>query len=192
MIDNTSKLDFMVEVLTEVTGKVGEGYGECRFSYFGLQRDAVCSEYVKYEGYAKAKEKADIIVKAMKQIADDKANYKKYLDAITEEYLVTVYDRIFRTMIVKFKMTYTSNTFPKYFPKHVKTLVLENNEFYVIGDCLDTKAYNALVAVDDLSQYAVTTPSDTAALLKNASDWSFEQLSPIAGPVRESADFTKL
>lgn len=192
MVDNEYKLDFMVEILESVTGEVGEGYGECRFSYFGLQHDAVCSEYVKYEGYAKAKEKADIIVNAMKQIADDKANYKKYLDAITEEYLVTAYNRIFRTMIIKFKMTYTSESFPKYFPKHVKTFVLENNEFYVIGDCLDTKAYNALVAVDDLSQYVVTTPRDTEALLKNASDWSFEQLSPITGPVHESADFTKL
>ena len=62
----------------------------------------------------------------------------------------------------------------------------------MIGDCLDTKAYNALVAADDLSQYAVTTPGDTAALLSGADDWSFKQLSPIAGPVRESADFTKL
>ena len=65
----------------------------------------------------------------MKQIADDKANYKKYLDAITEEYLVTVYDRIFRTMIVKFKMTYTSKTFPKYSQNMLKLLYWKTASF---------------------------------------------------------------
>ena len=192
MIDNEYKLNFMVEILESVTGNVGQGYGECRFSYFGLQRDAVCSDYVKYEGYTKAKEKADAIVKVMKQIAEDKANYKTYLDAITEEYLLNVYDNIFRTIIVKFKMTYTSESFPKYFPKRVKAFVLKNNEFYVLGDCLDNKAYNTLVAVGDLTQYAVASSGDTTALLKNADDWSFEQLNPITGLTNKSVDFMEL
>lgn len=192
MVDTEYKLDFMVEILQSVTGKVGQGYGSCRFSYFGLGHDAAYSEHVKYEGHAKAKEKADIIVKAMSLIIENKANYKKYLDVITEEYLLNVYDDIFRTIIVKFKMTYTSESFSKYFSKHIKAFVLKHDKFYVIGDCIDNKAYNTLVAVDDLTQYVVITPGDTTALLKNADDWSFEQLSPVSEPVYETVDFMEL
>ena len=192
MIDNTSKLDFMVEVLTEVTGKVGEGYGECRFSYFGLQRDAVCSEYVKYEGYAKAKERADIIVKAMKQIADDKANYKKYLNANTERYLLNIYNEVFCMFIVKYKVTYTSESFPTFFPKDAKSFVLKHNTFYIAGDCLDDSYNNALIAADDLSQHVLLQSDDVKLLLANATEWSFANTGQLLEYVHESTDFTEL
>ena len=176
MVDKEYKLDFMVKILTSVEfeSEVSYGlhFGGCHFSYFGLDYDAGFDEYL---------ETMDLIViesasKAMNQIVKDKANYKKYLNANTERYLLNIYDDVFCSFVVKYKVTYTSKSFPKFFPNDAKSFVLKHNTFYVASDCLDGSNNNTLIAVDDLNQHVLLLSEDVKLLLVNATEWSFANI----------------
>lgn len=191
MIDKEYKLDFMVEILERVEFEsefsYGLVFGNCRFSYFGLDYDAGFDDFLQT---------IDLIViesasKAMNQIVKDKANYKKYLNANAERYLLNIYDEVFCTFTVKFKVTYTSKSFPKFFPRDAKSFVLKHNTFYVLGGCLDGSIANTLVAADDLSQYVFIMPDDVKLLLANATEWSFANIGQLLEYTHESADFTE-
>lgn len=191
MVDTKYKLDFMVEILERVEFEsefsYGLVFGSCRFSYFGLDYDAGFDEYL---------ETMDLIVienasKAMNQIIKDKANYKKYLNANAERYLLNIYDDIFCTYVVKYKVTYTSKSFPTFFPKDAKSFVLKHNTFYVAGDCLDSSDDNTLIAADNLNQHVLLLSEDVKLLLANATAWSFAHTGQLLEYTHESADFTE-
>lgn len=192
MIDKEYKLNFMVEILKSVTAmdefSYGFGFGSCRFNYFGLDYDAGFDDFL---------ETMDSIVienvsKVMNQIVKDKANYKKYLNANTERYLLNIYNEVFCMFIVKYKVTYTSESFPTFFPKDAKSFVLKHNTFYIAGDCLDDSYNNALIAADDLSQHVLLQSDDVKLLLANATEWSFANTGQLLEYVHESTDFTEL
>lgn len=176
MIDKEYKLNFMVEILERVKAEdefsYGLGFGGCRFSYFGLDYYAGFDEYL---------ETMDLIViesvsKVMNQIVKDKANYKKYLNANTERYLLNIYDDIFCSFVIKHEVTYTSESFLTFFPKDAKSFVLKHNTFYVAGDCLDDGEFNTLIAADDLSKHVLLMSEDVKLLLVNATEWSFANI----------------
>lgn len=192
MIDKKYKLNFMVEILKSVTAmdefSYGFGFGSCRFNYYGWDYDAGFDEYL---------ETIDSIVienvsKVMNQIVKDKTNYKKYLNANTERYLLNIYNEVFCTCTVKYKVTYTSETFPTFFPENAKSFVLKHNTFYIAGDCLYGSEVNTLIAADDLNQHALLLADDVKFLLANATAWSFAHTGQLLEYVHESTDFTEL
>lgn len=185
MIDKEYKLNFMVEILKSVTAmdefSYGFGFGSCRFNYFGLDYDAGFDDFL---------ETMDSIVienvsKVMNQVVKDKANYKKYLNANTERYLLNIYNEVFCTCTVKYKVTYTSKSFPMFFSEDVKSFVLKHNTFYVAGDCLYGSKVNTLIAADDLNQHVLLLSCDVKLLLANASDWSFANTGQLLEYVNE-------
>ena len=159
MINKDYKLDFMVEILKNVSYLDAYGGHCCTFNYFGFEIDSKCGTYLPWLGYQESQARNNKISEIMKQILNDKANYTKYLNDDTEHYLIKVYDDVFQTKI--------------------KDFVTAHNTFYVVGDILNVNSHNALVAVDDLTQYISATPHFVKQLLNEADSYSFEQLSPI-------------
>lgn len=176
MVNTKYKLDFMVEILTGVSN-AAYGY-QCQFNYFGFKKGAYCGNYLQWEGYGQAQKRGLKISKVMKKILNDKANYEKYLDDITTNYLIAVYNYEFRRIAVKYKVTYTKSTFKKGFWSVVKKFVTAHNTFYVVGDIFGNDANNMLVAADDLTQYIPAKRDFVDYLISNADDYSFEQLNP--------------
>lgn len=176
MVDTKYKLDFMVEILTGVSN---EAYGyQCQFNYFGFEKEVYCSNYLLWEGCEKTQERSLKIFETMKKILNDKANYEKYLDDITTNYLIAVYNHEFRRIAVKYKVIYTKSTFKKGFWSVVKKFVTAHNTFYVVGDIFGNDVNNMLVAADDLTQYIPAKRDFIDYLISNADDYSFEQLNP--------------
>lgn len=176
MVDTKYKLDFMVEILTGVSN---EAYGyQCQFNYFGFEKEVYCYNYLLWEGCEKTQERSLTIYEAMTKILNDKANYEKYLDDITTNYLIAVYNHEFRRIAVKYKVTYTKSTFKKGFWSVVKKFVTAHNTFYVVGDIFGNDVNNMLVAADDLTQYIPAKRDFIDYLISNADDYSFEQLNP--------------
>lgn len=176
MVDTKYKLDFMVEILTSV-GE--EAYGpQCQFNYFGFERTPYCDNYLTWEGYEQGQKRSRKIAETMKKIFNDKANYEKYLDDITTNYLIAVYNHEFRRIAVKYKVTYTKSTFKKGFWSVVKKFVTAHNTFYVVGDIFGNDVNNMLVAADDLTQHIPAKRDFIDYLISNADDYSFEQLNP--------------
>lgn len=176
MVDTKYKLDFMVEILTGVVDDTW--YCQCQFNYFGFGRSTACGNYLTWEGYEQAQKRSRKIANVMKKILNDKANYEKYLDDITTNYLIAVYNHEFRRIAVKYKVTYTKSTFKKGFWSVVKKFVTAHNTFYVVGDILGNDVNNMLVAADDLTQHIPAKRDFIDYLISNADDYSFEQLSP--------------
>lgn len=176
MVDIKYKLDFMVEILTGVSN---EAYGyQCQFNYFGFKKEAYCSNYLPWEGHEQVQKRSLKIAKTLKKILNDKTNYEKYLDDITTNYLIAVYNYEFRRIAVKYKVTYTKSTFKKGFWSVVKKFVTAHNTFYVVGDIFGNDVNNMLVAADDLTQYIPAKRDFIDYLISNADDYSFEQLNP--------------
>lgn len=190
MVDTEYKLNFMVEILTGVSN---EAYGyQCQFNYFGFEKEAYCGNYLRWEGYGQAQERDLKISKVMKKILNDKANYEKYLDDITTNYLIAVYNHEFRRIAVKYKVTYTKSTFKKGFWSVVKKFVTAHNTFYVVGDIFGNDVNNMLVAADDLTQYIPAKRDFIDYLISNADDYSFEQLNPVIKVEEKPTDFMDL
>lgn len=179
MVDTKYKLDFMVEILTGVSDRDAYGGHCCTFNYFGFEIDSACGNYLPWTGRQETQARNDKISKIMTQILNDKANYTKYLNDDAEHYLIKVYDNVFRSLVIKYKITYSKETFAKGFPVKIKDFVTAHNTFYVVGDILNANSHNALVAVGDVMQYVSTTPHFVKQLLNEADDYSFEQLSPV-------------
>ena len=176
MVDTKYKLDFMVEILTGVSN---EAYGyQCQFNYFGFEKEAYCNYYLTWDGYEQVQKRSRKIASVMKKILNDKTNYEKYLDDITTNYLIAVYNHEFRRIAVKYKVTYTKSTFKKGFWSVVKKFVTAHNTFYVVGDIFGNDVNNMLVAADDLTQYIPAKRDFIDYLISNADDYSFEQLNP--------------
>lgn len=179
MIDTQYKLDFMVEILTDVVyiNIYVESY--CMFNYLGFKKSVVCGSGLPYVGSQEAEARQYKISEIMKKIYNDKTNYKKYLDDDTEQYLVKTYDNYFSLIAIKYKVTYTDSSFPKRFETKVKNFVTAHNTFYVVGNSLDNEITNILVAADDLTQHIKVKCHSIRQLIKNADEYSFEQLSPV-------------
>lgn len=176
MVDTKYKLDFMVEILTGVSN---EAYGyRCQFNYFGFEKEAYCGNYLPWEGHKQTQKRSLKISETMKRILNDKANYEKYLDDITTNYLIAVYDNEFRRIAVKYKVVYTKSTFKKGFWSVVKNFVTAHNTFYVVGDIFGSDVNNMLVAADDLTQHIPAKRDFIDYLISNADEYSFEQLNP--------------
>lgn len=179
MIDKKYKLDFMVEILKSVSDRDAYGGHCCTFNYFGFEIDSACGNYLPWTGRQETQARNNKISKIMTQILNDKANYTKYLNDDAEHYLIKVYDNVFRSLVIKYKITYSKETFAKGFPVKIKDFVTAHNTFYVVGDILNANSHNALVAVDDLTQYISTTSHFVKQLLNEAGGYSFEQLNPV-------------
>lgn len=179
MINKDYKLDFMVEILKNVSYLDAYGGHCCTFNYFGFEIDSKCGTYLPWLGYQETQARNNKISEIMKQILNDKANYVKYLNDDTEYYLIKLYDDVFRSLVIKYKITYSKKTFAKGFQTKIKDFVTVHNTFYVMGDILNANSHNALVAVDDLTQYISTTPHFVKQLLNGADSYSLEQLSPV-------------
>lgn len=188
MVDKEYKLDFMVKILESVTGESEFNFGYCLFNYFGLSYEAGFDDFLKTMDSDKIKS----VSKALNQIVDDKVNYKKYLNANTEQYLLNVYNEEYCSLAVKYKVTYMSKSFPKFFPKDIKSFVRKHNTFYILGDCLDSSIADALVAIEDLSRYVFIMPDEVKSLLANATEWSFANIGQLPKQVNESPDFIEL
>ena len=190
MVDIKYKLDFMVEILTGVSE---EAYGyQCQFNYFGFKKRVYCNYYLTWDGYKSTQKRSLKIAETMKKILNDKANYENYLDDITTNYLITVYNHEFRRLAVKYKVTYTKSTFKKGFWSVVKKFVTAHNTFYVVGDIFGNDVNNMLVAADDLSQYIPAKRDFINYLIDNADDYSFEQLNPKIEVDEKPTDFMDL
>ena len=192
MIDNTSKLDFMVEILRDVVNKnTCVGYF-CTFNYLGFKKTADCNLGLPLVGYQEAEVRSLKISNIMKKIYNDKVNYKKYLDDDTEQYLIKTYDYYFSSIALKYKVVYTKPSFPKGFETKVKNFVTAHNTFYVVGDILDDDINNLLVATDDLTQHIPVKRHFIRQLIRNADEYSFEQLNPAIKVDKKPAGFTEL
>ena len=190
MVYNKYKLDFMVEILASV-GE--EAYGpQCRFNYFGFEKRAYCHDYLLWEGYEKTQKRSLTIYEALTKILNDKANYENYLDDITTNYLIAVYDNEFRRIAVKYKVTYTKSAFKKGFWSVVKKFVTAHNTFYVVGDIFGNDVNNMLVAADDLTQHIPAKRDFIDYLISNADEYSFEQLNPTIKVEEKPTDFMDL
>lgn len=192
MIDKEYKLDFMVKILTDVVNKnTCVGYF-CTFDYLGFKKTADCDLGLSLVGYQEAEVRSLKISNIMEKIYNDKVNYKKYLDNDTEQYLIKTFDYYFSSIALKYKITYTNQSFPKGFETKVKNFVTAHNTFYVVGDSLDDDINNLLVASDDLTQHIPVKRHFIRQLIRNADEYSLEQLNPVIKVDEKPADFKEL
>lgn len=187
MIDNRRKLDFMVKILTRIEDNPSIGLGYCTFDYFGIKYFADFDKYLAGKNNGEILAKIHKVLNVMNQIIRDKSNYTKYLDVITERYLLRAYNDAFRTMITKYTITYAKDMVPDYFREPIKRLISEYDTFYVIGDYLDKELDNALIAADDLEQHTLILPSEIRRLIDIADDCTYGQIK-----LNEALDFMDL
>lgn len=187
MIDTKRKLDFMVKILTRIEDDPSIGLGYCTFNYFGIKYFADFDKYLTGKNNGEILAKVHKVLNVMNQIIKDKSNYTKYLDVLTERYLLRAYNDAFRTMITKYTITYADDMVPDYFREPIKRLISEYDTFYVIGDYLDKELDNALIATDDLEQHTLILPSEINSLLTIATDYIQGQIK-----LNEALDFMDL